>query len=184
MKTSPANGSARSACCTSAARPSMPLRKSTGSAASRIRTPGGTAITPAPAPPRAPGAAPWRPRPPDPHHRRAERDLDPAHRPGRCRVVLRDHHGYEPGSLACCRSRELLAPDEELARVQPVTPRHRRDRRRGVEALGHDPGLLLVGPAPATPDACDDLDPAKAVGLRTGRSTVSTHRSRTRTSRL
>src|SRR3954467_14565815 len=44
----------------------MPLRKSTGSAASRMRTPGGTAITPAPAPPRAPGAAPPRPRPPRP----------------------------------------------------------------------------------------------------------------------
>ena len=27
MKTSPANGSARSACCTKAANPSMPLRK-------------------------------------------------------------------------------------------------------------------------------------------------------------
>src|SRR5919202_465152 len=112
MKTSPWNGSARRTCCTRAASPSMPLRKSTG---------------------------------------RAERDLHPARRPGRCRLVLRDHHGYERGSLACCRSRELLAPDEELARVQSVAPRHRRDRRRGVETLGHDPGLLLVGPAPATP---------------------------------
>src|SRR5437763_10100297 len=53
MKTSPANGSARSACCTRAASPSMPLRKSTGRAAKRMRTPGGTAITSGPAPPRA-----------------------------------------------------------------------------------------------------------------------------------
>src|SRR3982750_1538841 len=98
MKTSPANGSARSACCTSAANPSMPLRKSTGSAASRMRTPGGTAITPAPAPPRAPGAAP-----------------------------------------------------------------PRRSGRGRVEALGHDPGLLLVGPAAATADAGDHLEPAEAV---------------------
>ena len=37
--------------------PSMPLRKSTGRAASRMRTPGGTAITAGFAPPRAPGAA-------------------------------------------------------------------------------------------------------------------------------
>src|SRR5687768_2112323 len=32
-----------------------------------------------------------------------------------------------------------LRPDEELARVQPVTPGHRRGGRGRVEALGHDP---------------------------------------------
>ena len=179
MKTSPANGSARSACCTSAASPSMPFLKSTGSAASRIRTPGGTAITPGPAPPRAPGAAPPRPRPrrPAPPPGRARSRSGPPAR--RCRRrILRDHHRHEPGSLAHRRGREPLAPDEQLARVQPVAPRHRRDRRRRVEALGHDPGLLLVGPAAPPADAGDHLEPAEAVVVRTGRSTMSTHRSR------
>src|SRR3954452_14162108 len=106
---------------------------------------------------------------------RAERDLDPARHPGRCRVVLRDHHRHGPGRLTRRRCCEPLAPNEELARVQTVAPGHRRDRGRRVEALGHDPALLLLGPAPATPDAGDHLDPAKAVGLRTGRTTMSTH---------
>src|SRR3954452_11248537 len=74
----------------------------------------------------------------------------------------------------------LLPPDEQLARVQPVAPRHRRDRRRGVEALGHDPGLLLAGPAASSADAGDHLDAAEAVVVRTGRTTIITHRSRTR----
>ena len=52
------------------------------------------------------------------------------------------------------------------------------------DALGHDPRLLLQDPAPAPADAGDHLDAAKAVGLRTGRSTMSTPRSRTRASRL
>ena len=98
--------------------------------------------------------------------------------------VLRDHHRHERGSLARRRGREPLPPDEELARVQPVAPRHRRDGARRVEALGHDPGLLLVGPAPAPADAGDHLEPAEAVVARTGRSTMSTHRSRARSCRL
>ena len=65
----------------------------------------------------------------------------------------------------------LLPPDEELARVQPVAPRHRRDGRRRVEALGHDPGLLLVGPAATPADPGDHLEPAEAVVARTGRTT-------------
>ena len=62
--------------------------------------------------------------------------------------------------------------------MQPVAPRHRRDGRRRIEALGHDPGLLLVGPAPPPANAGDHLHPAKAVGLRTSRTTMITHRSR------
>src|SRR3954453_21662542 len=48
----------------------------------------------------------------------------------------------------------------------------------------HDPGLLLVGPAPPTVDAGDHLDPAKVAGVRTDRMTMSTYRSRTRASRF
>src|SRR4051812_13961344 len=194
MKTSPANGSARSACWTRAARPSMPFLKSTGRAASRMRTPAG--------PPGgcAPRAGPRSRQPPqhlehpaqrrhvdvraDTDDGRAERDLDPARRPGRCRGVLRDHYPHELGRFACCRCRELLAPDEQLARVQPVAARHRRDRARRVEALGHDPGLLLVGPAASPTDAGDHLEPAEAVVVRTGDTTIITHGSRTRAFRF
>src|SRR3954452_5875164 len=115
---------------------------------------------------------------------RAERDLDPARHPGRCRVVLRDHHRHGPGRLTRRRCCEPLAPNEELARVQTVAPGHRRDRGRRVEALGHDPGLLLVGPAPAPADAGDHLDAAEAVVVRTGDTTIITHRSRARSCRL
>src|SRR4051794_2105216 len=41
-------------------------------------------------------------------------------------------------------------------------------------------GLLLVGPAAPTPDAGDHLEAAKAFGVRTGGTTMSTHRSRAR----
>src|SRR4051794_2129472 len=204
MRTSPANGSARSACCTRAARPSMPLRKSTGSAASRMRTPGGTAITAAPAPSPAPRAAPPRPRPPGPPPprpappapprraharpppppRRPEHDRDPASGLGRGGALTRHQHRHEPRRVTGRRGRELLPPDEQPARVQPVAPRHRRGGRGRVEALGHDPRLLLVGPAPAPADAGDHLDAAEAVVARTGRSTMSTHRSRARLYRL
>ena len=47
---------------------------------------------------------------------------------------------------------QLLPPDEQLADVQPVAPRHRRGGRRRIEALGHDPRLVLVRPAPAPAD--------------------------------
>src|SRR4051794_33931020 len=73
---------------------------------------------------------------------------------------------------------QLLSPDEELAGVQPVTPGHRRGGRRRVEALGHDPRLLLVRPAPSAADPGDHLEPAKAVGVRTIRTTMITHRSK------
>ena len=66
-----------------------------------------------------------------------------------------------------------------LAGVQSVAPRHRQGGRGRVEALGHDPRLILVRPAAASADAGDHLHPAEAVGLRTGRTTISTHRSRT-----
>src|SRR5689334_16313523 len=72
---------------------------------------------------------------------------------------------------------EALAPSEQLARVQPVAPGHRRGARPRIEALGHDPGLVLVRPAPAPADAGDHLEPAEAVGVRTIRTTSSTHRS-------
>ena len=49
---------------------------------------------------------------------------------------------------------------------------------RRLEALGHDPGLLLVGPAAPPTDAGDHLDAAEAVVVRTGRTTMITHRSR------
>src|SRR5689334_1005595 len=71
-----------------------------------------------------------------------------------------------------------------LERLQPVAPCHRRDGRGRVEALGHDPGLLLVGPAATPTDAGDHLDPAEAVVVRTSRSTVITHRSRACSYRL
>src|SRR3712207_4563066 len=67
---------------------------------------------------------------------------------------------------------------EQLARVQPVAPGHRRGGRRRIEALGHDPRLVLLRPAPAPADAGDHLEPAEAVGLRTSRRTMSTHRSK------
>src|SRR4051794_10557013 len=60
----------------------------------------------------------------------------------------------------------------------PVAPGHRRGGRRRVEALGHDPCLLLVRPATSPADAGNDFDPAELVGLRTGRTTMITHRSR------
>src|SRR5690349_22159197 len=41
-------------------------------------------------------------------------------------------------------------------------------------------GLLLVGPAAPTPDAGDHFEAAKAFGVRTGGTTMSTHRSRAR----
>ena len=59
---------------------------------------------------------------------------------------------------------QLLAPDEKLARVQPVAPRHRRGGRRRIEALRHNPRLLLQAPSGAgstTPG--DHLKPAEAV---------------------
>src|SRR4051812_4437738 len=62
--------------------------------------------------------------------------------------------------------------------MQPVAPRHRRGGRGRIEALGHDPRLLLQAPAAPPADAGDHLHPAKAVGVRTGRMTMSTHRSR------
>src|SRR4051812_926462 len=103
MKTSPANGSARSTCCTRAARPSMPLRKSTGRVASRMRTPGGTAITPGLAPPRAPGATPRRrhPRRPAPPPGRARSRSSPPSRPV---------SPYPPRPPAQARTRGPAAP--------------------------------------------------------------------------
>ena len=166
------------------ARPFMPFLKSTGSAASRIRTPGGTAITPGLAPPQHPAQRRRVDIRADAHHRRAERDLHPARRLGRCRAVLRDHHRHEPRSFARCRCRELLAPDEELARVQPVAPRHRRDRAspgRGSRPRSR-PSPRRSSAATGRPG--DHLDAAEAVVVRTGDTTIITHRSRTRASRL
>jgi Ankyrin repeats (3 copies) len=51
-------------------------------------------------------------------------------------------------------------------------------RLRRIEALGHDPCLLLQAPAAPASNPGDHLDPAKAVGLRTIRTTMITHRSR------
>ena len=42
-----------------------------------------------------------------------------------------------------------LAPGEDLARVQPITPRHRTDARPRHQRLLHN--LLLVAPVPAPP---------------------------------
>src|SRR3954454_17163424 len=86
--------------------------------------------------------------------------------------------GTNPGTSRAAEARELLPPDEQLAGEQPVAPGHRRGGRGRVEALGHDPRLLLVRPAPPPADAGDDLEPAKAVGVRTIRTTRITHRSR------
>ena len=179
MKTSPANGSARSACCTRAAKPSMPLRKSTGCAAKRMRTPGGTRIT-------------LRPRTTSSTRRSAAASTSAPTRttagPSAISIRPAASAGAAPSSATTTgtnagasrrrRCRELLPPDEELARVQPVAPGHRRDGGRRIEALGHDPGLLLVRPAPPPANAGDHLHPAKAVGLRTSRTTMITHRSR------
>ena len=55
---------------------------------------------------------------------------------------------------------------------------------RGIEALGYDPGLLFVGPAPPPTNPGDDLHPAEAVGVRTIRTTMITHRSRARSNPL
>lgn len=121
---------------------------------------------------------------PDADDSRTERDLHPASPLGRGRIVLRHQHRHESGSLAHRRCRELLAPDEQLAGVQPVAPRHRRGGRRRVEALGHDPRLLLQAPASPPAHSGDHLEPTKAVGVRTGRTTMIMHRSRTHASRL
>ena len=42
-----------------------------------------------------------------------------------------------------------LAPGENLARVQPISPRHRADARSGHQCLAYY--LLLIGPALAPP---------------------------------
>src|SRR3954453_10521488 len=68
--------------------------------------------------------------------------------------------------------------------MEPVATRHRRDRGCRIEALGHDPGLLFVGPAPPTANPGDDLHPAEDVGVRTIRTTMITHRSRARSNPL
>src|SRR3954452_14619365 len=183
MKTSPANGSARSTCCTSAASPSMPFLKSTGLAASRIPAPRGGPQPPQPPPP--PQHPPQRRAihvGADPYHDRPERDLHPPRGLWGRRPVLGQQHRHEH-LLAECHGRrraplQLLPPGEQLARVQPVAPGHRRGGRGRVQALGHDPGLVLVRPAPAPADAGDHLEPAEAVGVRTIRTTMVTHRSR------
>ena len=77
----------------------------------------------------------------DPHHRRAERDLDPARRLGRCRrrpprpppARTRRSRRAPPAPRSCWRQ------TKSWLGVQPVAPRHRRGGRRRVEALGHDP---------------------------------------------
>jgi Transposase len=47
-----------------------------------------------------------------------------------------------------------------------------------IEALGHDPRLLFGRPAAPATDPGNDLEPAEAVGARTIRTTMITHRSR------
>jgi hypothetical protein len=53
-----------------------------------------------------------------------------------------------------------------------------KQRLRRIEALGHDPRLVLQAPAAPAPNSSDHLEPAEAVGLRTRRRTMITHRSR------
>src|SRR4051812_4664913 len=62
--------------------------------------------------------------------------------------------------------------------MQPVAPRHRRGARRRIQALGHDPRLLLQAPAAPPANPGDHFRPAEAVAVRTSRSTMITHRSR------
>ena len=163
----------------------MPLRKSTGRAAQRMRTPGGTGSTPGPAPPRAPGAAPRRPHPCQPAPRPGQVEfLCPAHGLGRCGPILRQRHRHEPRRAARLgpqrRAVQLLPPDDELASVSPGP-------RATAEAVVAGSRLSATVRAFSSsvqrrrrPISGDDLEPAEAPGFRASRRTVSTHRSKAR----
>src|SRR3954452_12151907 len=96
---------------------------------------------------------------------------------GEARHLRHQYRALDPGP-------DRLARGEELARADAPAPGHRQDRARRVEALGDDPRLVLIGPAAPPADAGDQLDAPKAVDVRTGRTTMSTHRSRACSCRL